>query len=122
MYHIGYVPVKLHTGGVGDANSLQCSCSPCASGDNSRTLAKGEGSVSNYRVVSIPDCIKQGTQVMLMVTSDVEDEVHVHAYDLSAEVAPDQPAHISFRADLAGEFEVELEERTVPIAELSVTP
>jgi hypothetical protein len=58
---------------------------------------------------------------MLMVTSDVEDEVHVHGYDLVAEVAPDQPAHISFHADFAGEFEVELEESTVPIAELSVT-
>jgi hypothetical protein len=66
--------------------------------------------------------IKQGTEVMLMVRADVEDEVHVHGYDLSAEVAPGQPAHISFRADIAGEFEVELEERTVPIAELAVTP
>ena len=66
--------------------------------------------------------IKQGTEVMLTVTSDVEDEVHVHGYDLSAEVAPGQPAHISFKADIAGEFEVELEERTVPIAELTVAP
>jgi hypothetical protein len=66
--------------------------------------------------------IKQGTEVMLMVTADVEDEVHVHGYDLSAEVAPDHPAHITFVADIAGEFEVELEERTVPIAELAVTP
>jgi hypothetical protein len=66
--------------------------------------------------------IKQGTEVMLVVRADVEDEVHVHGYDVSAEVAPDQPAHISFRADIAGEFEVELEERTVPIAELAVTP
>jgi hypothetical protein len=66
--------------------------------------------------------IKQGTEVMLIVRADVEDEVHVHGYDLSAEVAPGQPAHISFLADNAGEFEVELEERTVPIAELAVTP
>jgi hypothetical protein len=66
--------------------------------------------------------IKQGTEVMVIVRSDVEDEVHVHGYDLSAEVAPDQPAHISFKADIAGEFEVELEERTVPIAELTVAP
>ena len=48
--------------------------------------------------------------------------MHVHGYDLMAEVGPDESAHISFLADLAGEFEVELEERTVPIAELSVTP
>jgi hypothetical protein len=66
--------------------------------------------------------IKQGTQVVLVVRADVEDEVHLHGYDLAAEVAPGRPARIRFRADVAGEFEVELEERVVPIAELVVSP
>ena len=65
--------------------------------------------------------IAQGEQVMLIVRSDVEDEVHLHGYDLAAEVAPGQPARISFRADDVGEFEVELEERGVPIVELVVS-
>ncbi len=66
--------------------------------------------------------IEQGKQVELVVRADVEDEVHLHGYDLSADVAPGQPARISFRADIAGEFEAELENRGVKIVELVVSP
>jgi nitrous oxide reductase len=66
--------------------------------------------------------IQQGDRVQLVVRADVEDEVHLHGYDLSADVAPNQPARINFRADTAGEFEVELEERGIPLAELTVQP
>ena len=65
--------------------------------------------------------IEQGREVLLIVRSDVEDEAHLHGYDLAAEVAPGQPARIRFRADGVGEFELELEERGVPIAELVVS-
>jgi hypothetical protein len=65
--------------------------------------------------------IEQGKNVVLIVRADVEDEVHLHGYDLAAEVAPGQPARIRFRASDVGEFEVELEERGVPIAELVVS-
>jgi cytoskeletal protein RodZ len=64
--------------------------------------------------------IERGTQVLLVVRSDVEDEVHLHGYDLATEVAPGQPGRIEFRADTVGAFEVELEQRTIPIAELEV--
>jgi hypothetical protein len=65
--------------------------------------------------------VEQGEQVILVVHADVEDEVHLHGYDLAAEVAPNQPARIRFRADDVGQFEIELEERTVPIGELVVS-
>ena len=66
--------------------------------------------------------IEQGTQVVLIVRADVEDEAHLHGYDLSVDVAPGQPGRIKFRADKAGEFELELEDRGIPIAELIVSP
>jgi heme/copper-type cytochrome/quinol oxidase subunit 2 len=66
--------------------------------------------------------IDQGEQVVLTVRADVTDEVHLHGYDLSADVAPGQPARITFRAETAGVFEVELEELGIPIAELTVSP
>ncbi|HXV34510.1 MAG TPA: hypothetical protein VD769_10920 [Gaiellaceae bacterium] len=66
--------------------------------------------------------IEQGMQVVLTVRADVTDEVHLHGYDLSTEVAPGQPARITFRAETAGMFEVELEELGIPIAELTVSP
>jgi hypothetical protein len=66
--------------------------------------------------------IEQGEQVLFIVRSDVSDHVHLHGYDLLADVAPGQPARIRFRATESGVFEAELEDRVVIIAELEVRP
>ena len=66
--------------------------------------------------------VKSGETIRLAIISDVADEVHVHGYDLSKEVGPGQPVRLSFKANLEGVFEVELEERAVPIAQLEVGP
>ena len=65
--------------------------------------------------------IDEGARVVLVVRADVTDEVHLHGYDLFADVAPNQPGRITFRADMVGEFEAELEDLGVPIAELTVS-
>jgi hypothetical protein len=64
----------------------------------------------------------RGDRVVVLVTSDVSDEVHVHGYDLMRDVAPGAPARIAFRATIPGRFEIELEDRGVQIAELTVNP
>lgn len=66
--------------------------------------------------------VSQDDRVVLLVGSDVSDHVHVHGYDLFADVAPGERARIAFRATIPGRFEVELEDRGVPIAELTVRP
>lgn len=63
-----------------------------------------------------------GDRVRLVVTADVSDEVHLHGYDLAADVAPGTEAIIDFRAEIPGVFEVELEDAGVLIAELVVSP
>jgi hypothetical protein len=63
-----------------------------------------------------------GDRIDLIVRADVEDEVHVHGYDLMEDVAPGSPARISFEADSEGRFEVELEDRHLPLTELVVQP
>ena len=68
------------------------------------------------------DSVAQGRNVVITVTSDVADEVHLHGYDLSADVAPGAPATIRFTADAPGRFEIELENSGVQIAELEVRP
>ena len=65
---------------------------------------------------------RQGSEVVLTVTSEVADEVHVHGYDLMADVAPGAPATIRFTANAPGRFEIELENTGVQIAELEVRP
>ena len=66
--------------------------------------------------------VKQGRQVVIVTTSDVADHVHLHGYDLMADVAPGSPARIRFRATILGRFEIELEDRGLHIAELEVRP
>jgi hypothetical protein len=66
--------------------------------------------------------VKQGEHVTLVVTSDVADEIHLHGYDISADAAPGSPARLTFDAKIPGRFEIELEDRGVQIAELTVEP
>jgi hypothetical protein len=68
------------------------------------------------------DSVARGRIVVITVTSDVADHVHVHGYDLMADVAPGAPATIRFTADAPGRFEIELEDSGVQIAELEVRP
>lgn len=63
-----------------------------------------------------------GEEVTLRVTSDRADEVHVHTYDLHADVGPDAPAEIVFEATIPGVIEVELEESGRKLLDLEVSP
>jgi hypothetical protein len=64
--------------------------------------------------------VKLGEAVVLRVIADVADEVHLHGYDRSADVAPGKPAQIRFTADITGVWEVELEQRKQPLLMLEV--
>ena len=66
--------------------------------------------------------VQEGDRVALVVTSDVADEIHLHGYDLSKDVTAGGTARLTFEATVAGRFEVELEERGVQIADLTVEP
>ena len=66
--------------------------------------------------------LERGDRLTLRVASSVTDHVHVHGYDLMRDVAPGRPAVMTFRVTTPGRFEVELEDRQVPIAELDVRP
>jgi hypothetical protein len=66
--------------------------------------------------------VTQGDEVLIVVRADVSDHVHVHSYDLMADVAPAEPARIRFVADVAGVFEVELEDAGRLLFQLEVTP
>ena len=66
--------------------------------------------------------VARGRRVILNVTSDVSDHIHLHGYDLMSDVAPEQPARIDFVADVAGVFECELEDAGLPLFELEIAP
>ena len=64
--------------------------------------------------------VAAGQHVTLVLTSDVADEVHVHGYDLGAELSPGQPTEIAFDATIPGVFEVELHEAGTQLLSLQV--
>ena len=53
--------------------------------------------------------IPLGEEVTFKVTSDVEEELHVHGYDKTADLAPGKESKVTFTADIPGGFEAELE-------------
>jgi hypothetical protein len=66
--------------------------------------------------------VRQGRKVELVVRSELTDHVHLHGYDLIADVGPGKPGRIAFTASAPGRFEIELEDRGLPIADLEVRP
>ena len=66
--------------------------------------------------------VQRDKDIVIVIESGVADHVHIHGYDLLADVAPGQPATIRFKATAPGIFEIELEDRGLEIAELEVRP
>jgi len=77
---------------------------------------KGGKPVGGIKRATVP----KGQDVSLVVRSDVADEVHLHGYDLHADVEAGGTAGIDFKANIAGVFEAELESRQLQILELTV--
>ena len=68
----------------------------------------------------VRESVDKGDRVVLVVKSDVADEIHLHGYDIMRDVAAGGTARLPFTASLPGRFEVELEDHGVQIAELTV--
>jgi hypothetical protein len=65
---------------------------------------------------------KHGDRIRFIVKSDVTDEVHLHGYDIPKPVKAGGQVEFNVPASLEGVFEVELEQRVVPLAEVTVNP
>jgi copper(I)-binding protein len=66
--------------------------------------------------------VNKDDQVVLVVTSDVADEIHLHGYDISRDVTAGGMVRLPFKATIPGRFEAELESRGVQIADITVEP
>ena len=64
--------------------------------------------------------VPAGEHVTLVITSDVADTVHVHGYDLEADLGPSTPTTLAFEATVPGVFEVELHEEGTVLLTLQV--
>jgi FtsP/CotA-like multicopper oxidase with cupredoxin domain len=113
------------------ANGDQSSPSAAAAGavaDTASLPAEGDTSVEikvhHGRLVAGPAVIKlkQGDRVTLRVTSDSNDELHVHGYDLHLNLIAGQQAQLSFTADHSGRFEYELHHAHTDLGAFEVYP
>ena len=64
--------------------------------------------------------VDKGEPVVLRVTSDVAEQIHVHGYDVFLDLVPGVPAETTFTADLPGAYEVELHDAGRPLFQLRV--
>ncbi|HTU15243.1 MAG TPA: hypothetical protein VMF31_08595 [Solirubrobacterales bacterium] len=66
--------------------------------------------------------VDQGDRITFKVESDVDEEIHVHGFDISKDVAAGGSSTLSFKADITGIYEAELEHSGVPIVKLQINP
>jgi len=64
--------------------------------------------------------VELGSTVGIVVDADITEQIHVHGYDVFADVNADQDAMFTFTADIPGLFEVELEGAGTLLVELAV--
>lgn len=91
--------------------------SPTGQADVTVEIEISEGEVSPP-----PDrvSVSEGDTVRIEVSSDQADALHVHGYDLEADVTPSTPAVVEFTADQPGLFEVETHESGLQLTQLVV--
>ncbi len=65
--------------------------------------------------------VSLGDTVTIRVTSDVDDHIHLHGYDVMVDVTAGGTADLTFEATIPGVFEVELEDSRVLLLELEIS-
>ena len=65
--------------------------------------------------------VSLGDTVTIRVTSDVDDHIHLHGYDVMVDVIAGETADLTFEATIPGVFEVELEDSRVLLLELEIS-
>jgi nitrous oxide reductase len=66
--------------------------------------------------------VTQDDEVTVTVMADSDDEIHLHGYNLSSEVAAGEASVLTFTANKAGRFEIELEDAKITLGFLEVQP
>ena len=102
---------------------------PSTTTTTTTTAKPAEPAITRIRVVGkepvggVKDItVTKGDRIRLVVTSDQQEHVHMHGYDIERPVGPGEPATFSVPATIVGVFEVELEDSGVQLAKLTVEP
>jgi hypothetical protein len=123
------VAVFLIVGSGGGDDSTTTTASTSAGGSTSGDTTTADSRVQTIvikdgqPVGGVADLtFTEGEDIRFIVKSDVSDEVHFHGYDVGMDVEAGGQVEFDVPATITGVFEVELEQRVVPIASITVNP
>jgi hypothetical protein len=80
-----------------------------------RIVVRGGKPVGGVKDVTVD---KNG-RVVIVITSDVEDELHLHGYNLKRDLTPGVTERLPFKATINGTVEAELEDRGLPLVRIT---
>lgn len=108
------------TGTAPGANPSSRPAAPAPAGPTVRTISvtvRGGKVGGDTGRVAVP----LGTPIVLAVSSDVADEIHVHGYDLKKNVPAGGTSALTFTASKPGVWDVELEKAKLTLLQLQVS-
>ena len=65
---------------------------------------------------------QQGDTITLTFTTDKDEEIHLHGFDIAFECKAGEPLTKTFKADRTGQFEFEIEDSSTHLGNLTVKP
>jgi hypothetical protein len=80
-----------------------------------RIVVRGGKPVGGVKDVTVP----KDARAVIVISSDVADELHLHGYNLKRDLTPGKTARLPFRATIEGTVEAELEERGLPLVRIT---
>ena len=83
-----------------------------------RIQLKNHNPVGGRKVIKV----KKDDKVLIVVSSDKPDTVHLHGYEIEREITPAKPGRYSVRARNEGAFELESHTTEQKLATLQVGP
>ena len=66
--------------------------------------------------------VKKGDRVLIVVSSDKPETVHLHGYEIEREITPSKPGRFAFTAKNEGAYELESHTTEKKLATLQVQP
>ncbi|MFY9616350.1 MAG: hypothetical protein WAT58_13215 [Candidatus Dormiibacterota bacterium] len=100
--------------------------SPTAAGSPSPTLPPNTVAinltVTGSNVSPQDPSAKKGQNVQMTITTDKDEEVHLHGYDIHFSCKAGSPLTMNFVADKTGQFEIELEATSTHLTNFTVNP
>ncbi|MGH8777415.1 MAG: cupredoxin domain-containing protein [Jiangellaceae bacterium] len=88
---------------------LLATCGDDAPSPDDAAAREVEITISDGRVDTAEDRVEvaSGSTVRLVVTSDIDDELHVHGVDETADLVAGEPTTLEFTVDEPGSYDVE---------------